>query len=285
MTLASRHDINDETAQSCVEEIDTLREAMKAYPRRGSLYFEYNIPRMSRRADVIVLVDGIVFVVEYKTAEQRFTREAIVQVWDYALDPKNFQEGYLDRILIPILVSPREKDSHCQLTMKHFEDMVYEPLMVNNKKLPEVFGSVLDSVDAKINQRLVTTSGPRVDTRPHLVLLNPKSLFINRIQQRKTQSMVVISTRIRMSRPLQGEKKRKAICFITGVPGAGKTLIALNTAIDQFNRGENAIYLSGNFPLAEVLKEVLTRDYVRRDKIRAKDEKRKACTKQMQKAK
>lgn len=80
-------------------------------------------------------------------------------------------------------------------------------------------------------------------------------------------------------------KKRKAICFITGVPGAGKTLIGLNTAIDQFNRGEKAVYLSGNFPLVEVLQEALTRDYVRRDKIRAKAEKRKACTKAEAKSK
>ena len=78
---------------------------------------------------------------------------------------------------------------------------------------------------------------------------------------------------------------RKAICFITGVPGAGKTLIGLNTAIDQFNRDEKAVYLSGNFPLVEVLQEALARDYVRRDKIKAKQEKRKACTKEEAKSK
>lgn len=76
------------------------------------------------------------------------------------------------------------------------------------------------------------------------------------------------------------EQQRKAICFITGVPGAGKTLIGLNTAIDQFNRGEKAVYLSGNFPLVEVLQEALTRDYVRREKIKAKQEGRKPCTKE-----
>ena len=74
LTLASQHDINDETALSWVEEIETLREALAPYAGRGSLYLEYNIPRMGRRADAIVLIDGIVFVLEYKTAEQRFTR-------------------------------------------------------------------------------------------------------------------------------------------------------------------------------------------------------------------
>ena len=283
LTLASQHDINDETAQSWVEEIDTLREALEAYSGRGSLYFEYNIPRMGRRADVIVLIDGIVFVVEYKTAEQRFTREAMVQVWDYALDLKNFQEGCLDRILIPILVAPKEKDSHCHLTLKHFEDMVYEPLMVNRKKLPKMFGAVLEGVVYKDKPTLSDDQWAKSGYSPTPTIIEAAIALYeeNTVEEitkhggdidKASEELCHIIDHCR-------EKKRKAICFITGVPGAGKTLIGLNTAIDQFNRGEKAVYLSGNFPLVEVLQEALTRDYVRRDKIRAKAEKRKACTK------
>ena len=289
LTLASQHDINDETAQSWVEEIDTLREALEAYSGRGSLYFEYNIPRMGRRADVIVLIDGIVFVVEYKTAEQRFTREAMVQVWDYALDLKNFQEGCLDRILIPILVAPKEKDSHCHLTLKHFEDMVYEPLMVNRKKLSEVFESVLEGVVYKDKPTLDDDQWAKSGYSPTPTIIEAAIALYeeNTVEEitkhggdidKASEELCHIIDHCR-------EKKRKAICFITGVPGAGKTLIGLNTAIDQFNRGEKAVYLSGNFPLVEVLQEALTRDYVRRDKIRAKAEKRKAYTKAEAKSK
>ena len=110
LTQADTYDINKETSSSWVEEIQTLKDSLADYANRGSLYFEYNIPRMGRRADVIALIDDIVFVLEYKTSEQRFTREALVQVWDYALDLKNFQEGSRERILIPILVAPKEKD-------------------------------------------------------------------------------------------------------------------------------------------------------------------------------
>lgn len=289
LTLASQHDINDETAQSWVEEIDTLREALEAYSGRGSFYFEYNIPRMGRRADVIVLIDGIVFVVEYKTAEQRFTREAMVQVWDYALDLKNFQEGCLDRILIPILVAPKEKDSHCHLTLKHFEDMVYEPLMVNRKKLPKMFGAVLEGVVYKDKPTLSDDQWAKSGYSPTPTIIEAAIALYeeNTVEEitkhggdidKASEELCHIIDHCR-------EKKRKAICFITGVPGAGKTLIGLNTAIDQFNRGEKAVYLSGNFPLVEVLQEALTRDYVRRDKIRAKAEKRKACTKAEAKSK
>ena len=289
LTLASQHDINDETAQSWVEEIDTLREALEAYSGRGSLYFEYNIPRMGRRADVIVLIDSIVFVVEYKTAEQRFTRDAMVQVWDYALDLKNFQEGCMDRILIPILVAPREKDSHCQLMLNHFEDMVYEPLMVNRKKLPEVFESVLNGVGYKEKLTFNDDQWAKSGYSPTPTIIEAAIALYeeNTVEDitkhggdidKASEELCHIIDHCR-------EKNRKAICFITGVPGAGKTLIGLNTAIDQFNRGEKAVYLSGNFPLVEVLQEALTRDYVRRDKIRAKAKKRKACTKAEAKSK
>lgn len=124
LTLASAHDINEETSQSWVSEIEVMRNAVSAFKNRGSLYFEYNIPRMGRRADVIAVIDGIIFVLEFKTSEQKFSHEAIVQVWDYALDLKNFQEGCQDRAIVPILVAPGEKDKHCRFMLRHFEDNV-----------------------------------------------------------------------------------------------------------------------------------------------------------------
>ena len=210
-------------------------------------------------------------------------------MWDYALDLKNFQEGCLDRILIPILVAPKEKDSHCHLTLKHFEDMVYEPLMVNRKKLSEVFESVLEGVVYKDKPTLDDDQWAKSGYSPTPTIIEAAIALYeeNTVEEitkhggdidKASEELCHIIDHCR-------EKKRKAICFITGVPGAGKTLIGLNTAIDQFNRGEKAVYLSGNFPLVEVLQEALTRDYVRRDKIRAKAEKRKACTKAEAKSK
>ena len=90
LTLANPHDTNNETTMSWVEEINILKTALADYAGRGSVYFEYNIPRMGRRADVIALIDGIVLVMEFKTSEQKFKRASEVQVWDYALDLKNF---------------------------------------------------------------------------------------------------------------------------------------------------------------------------------------------------
>lgn len=284
-------DINKETSNSWLQEIETLQSSLQPYANRGSIYFEYNIPRMGRRADVIVLIDGVVFVLEYKTAESQFSREAVLQVWDYALDLKNFQEGSLDRTLIPILVVPSEKNRKCLLDLKPFEDDVYQPMMVNAERLQE-------AIEQTLNLPTVhkTVSTPEADDRWAKSGYEPTPTIIeaavalyeeNTVEDITKHGGDIDKAAAELTQIIDycRTNHRKAICFITGVPGAGKTLIGLNTAIDQFNRGETAVYLSGNFPLVEVLQEALTRDYVRRDKIKAKTEYRKPCTKEDAKSK
>lgn len=289
LTLASQHDINDETSQSWVEEIMTLQEALAPYSGHGSIYFEYNIPRMGRRADVIALIDGIVFVLEYKTAEQKFHRDAMIQAWDYALDLKNFQEGSIDRVLVPILVAPKEKDSHCRLDLKHFEDNVYEPLIVNATKLASVIARVLDAIPHSPQTSNEDDAWAKSGYEPTPTIIEAAIALYeeNTVEDITKHGGDIDKAALELTNIIEycRQNNRKAICFITGVPGAGKTLIGLNTAIDQFNRGEKAVYLSGNFPLVEVLQESLTRDYVRREKIKAKKEGRKACTKEEAKSK
>lgn len=283
LTLASQHDINEEMSQSWVEEIKTLRDALLPYSGRGSLFFEYNIPRMGRRADVIAVIDGVVFVLEYKTAEQRFHREAMIQVWDYALDLKNFHEGSRERIIIPILVAPKEKDNHCRLDLKHFEDHVYEPLMVNSSQLRTAIDKVLASVPQEPQTEEADLSWAKSGYAPTPTIIEAAIALYeeNTVEDITKHGGDIDQTSLRLTGIIEEcrKKRRKAICFITGVPGAGKTLIGLNTAIDRFNKDGKAVYLSGNYPLVEVLQEALTRDYVRRDKIKAASEGRKVCTK------
>lgn len=235
------------------------------------------------------MIDGIVFILEYKTANQKFTRDAIIQVWDYALDLKNFQEGSLDRTLIPILVAPTEKDKNCRLELNHFEDNVYEPLMVNANRLQECIEKVLAAIPHSTNIPSQDDKWAKSGYEPTPTIIEAAVALYeeNTVENITKHGGDIDKASAELSKIIEDcrANKRKAICFITGVPGAGKTLIGLNTAIDQFNRGEKAVYLSGNFPLVEVLQEALTRDYVKRDKIRAKQEGRKACTKEEAKSK
>ncbi len=290
LTQSDTHDINKETSNSWVEEIDNLKYSLTGYTDRGSIYFEYNIPRMGRRADVIALIDDIIFILEYKTSEQRFTRDALIQVWDYALDLKNFQEGSLDRVMVPVLVAPKEKNSHCRFDLKHFEDNVYEPLLTNSTRLKECIDNAIQQIphESKFSEeRDEQWAKSGYEPTPTIIEAAVALYEENTVEDITKHGGDIdnASEELRQIINFCRDNSRKAICFITGVPGAGKTLIGLNTAIDQFNRGEKAVYLSGNFPLVEVLQEALTRDYVRREKIKAKLEKRKACTKEEAKSK
>ena len=291
LTLASQHDINDDTSNSWVEEIETLKGVLTPYKERGSVYFEYNIPRMGRRADAILVIDEIIFVLEFKTAGSRFTHDAITQVWDYALDLKNFQEGSLNRVIVPILVAPSEKDRNCSFALNHFEDNVYEPLRTNANRLSEAFSISLTQIPHEVidhsDDRDEQWAKSGYEPTPTIIEAAIALYEENTVEDITKRGGDIDKASTELSRIIDfcRENKRKAICFITGVPGAGKTLIGLNTAIDQFKRGEKAVYLSGNFPLVEVLQEALTRDYVRREKIKAKEEGRKACTKEEAKSK
>lgn len=271
LALAHAHDINQKTSMSWVEEIDILKSALANFSGRGSVYFEYNIPRMGRRADVVALIDGIVLVMEFKTSEQEFTRASGVQVWDYALDLKNFQQGSRDRVLIPILVAPKERNKNCKFDLAPFEDNVYQPLLTNSNRIKECIELIVANIrsahsSSKRDDDTWAKSG--YDPTPTIIEAAVALYEEHNVAEITKHDGDVEQTAVCINRIIDQcrTNRRKAICFVTGVPGAGKTLIGLQTAIDQFNKGEKAVYLSGNFPLVEVLQEALTRDYIRRSK-------------------
>ncbi|WP_370799449.1 DUF2075 domain-containing protein [Xylanibacter rarus] len=290
LTLASQHDINDDTSNSWLEEVEILKNVLTPYNERGSLYFEYNIPRMGRRADVIVVIDEIVFILEFKTAGSRFTHDAITQVWDYALDLKNFQEGSLERIIVPVLVATLERNNNCDFSLNPFKDNVYEPLRTNANRLCDAFSISLENIPhPKIehsDDRDDQWAKSGYEPTPTIIEAAIALYEENTVEDITKHGGDIKKASDELCNIINYCRKnnRKAICFITGVPGAGKTLIGLNTAIDQFNRDEKAVYLSGNFPLVEVLQEALTRDYIRRERIKAKKEGGKACTKEYAKS-
>ena len=102
-----------EQRDSWIEEIKILKGVLEHINKKGDIIFEYTIPRLGKRVDVILLIDGVVFAIEFKvkTGEDSFIVNDKEQVWDYALDLKNFHEESLNRVVVPILVSTDVPDS------------------------------------------------------------------------------------------------------------------------------------------------------------------------------
>ena len=156
MTKYSQFSVDPQTRDSWIEEFDSLREVLTEYKDRGSLYLEYNIPRMGTRADVVLLIDGVVLILEYKTSHRKFTHSAVLQVWDYALDLKNFHDETHTLPVIPIVVAPSESDSRCSITLSSpFADGVFPPLCTNQKHLCECLHNVFANSDVKKLQRTI----------------------------------------------------------------------------------------------------------------------------------
>ncbi len=277
LTGSSQHDINKKTSSSWKEEIKSLKEALKDYSGRGSIYLEYNIPRMGRRVDAIVLINGIVFILEYKTGRQTFNQSARNQVWDYALDLKNFHADSKDRILAPIVVVPCALNEDCQLTPKSSEDKVYEPLFTNTRQLGTAIQNILDQATVQPSQSDEAWANSGYEPTPTIIEAAIALYEKHSVADITKSGGDIEKASKALNRIIDHcqKEKRKAICFITGVPGAGKTLIGLNTAIKLFNQGIGAVYLSGNYPLVEVLQEALTRDYIERKRIITSNEEKK----------
>jgi hypothetical protein len=252
-----------------IEEIQTLQSVLEPY--QGAIYFEYSIPRMGQRIDVVLLIGPVIFVLEFKVGKEKFASRAIDQVWDYALDLKNFHEPSHERFMAPILIATRANSA----------DQRIEPT-AQHKNLIKPIESTVDTLGNAIEQVLRFAEGPVIDIKrwedgrycptptiieAALALYGGHSVKeISRSDasainlSRTTESITsIIST--------AKEKSQKAVCFVTGVPGAGKTLVGLHIATSHMDKNKElySVFLSGNGPLVMILCEALARDKVRRE--------------------
>lgn len=237
----------------------------------GSLHFEFTIPRMGKRIDVVLLEGPVAFVIEFKVGEETIDRSALDQVWDYALDLKNFHESSHDLTLIPILIATEAKLSPSPKLLVD-ADRVYRPIALH----PGAFRATIDSIlKSEAGNTLDGTQWSAAPYHPTPTIVEAaRSLYAQHSVEaiaRHDAGARNLSVTSRRVEELIDEAKRnnsKLICFVTGVPGAGKTLVGLNVATRRGEQGSptHAVYLSGNGPLVAVLQEALTRDEVARRK-------------------
>jgi hypothetical protein len=252
-----------------VEQTALLQTILKSF--NGHIYFEYSIPRMGKRIDALLIIDGAIFVVEFKVGASSFLGADLDQVTDYALDLQNFHEGSHDAYISPVLVST-EFEGVARTDIVHPKDKLFEPICCNGPELKAVISRVLELItDVSIDAVGWETSGYKPTPtiiEATLALYNGHSVVdISRsdagaINLSKTSASV--SEIIKASR----ENSEKAIVFVTGVPGAGKTLVGLNVATDHIDKDDElySVFLSGNGPLVSILQEALARDKVTRSK-------------------
>jgi hypothetical protein len=251
-----------------LEQIAIMRVALEKCGSEGLIAFEFTVPRIGGRIDVLLIVQHVIFVFEFKVGESAFTGHASDQVWDYALDLKNFHSTSHDKPIVPVLVATRAAES--TPVFEAHADQLFRPV----RSLPNQIESVID-------QALLHCSGPNIDvptwksgryTPTPTIIEAAMALYgghrVEEISRSDGSAINLSKTSKALAAIIENAraKQQKAICFVTGVPGAGKTLVGLNIAARYINHGSDlySVFLSGNGPLVSILCEALARDKARR---------------------
>ena len=262
LARAHHHDLEHQQKYAWLSQIRILKNQLSAHPE-GVLFFEFSIPRMGKRADVLLLYKGIVFVIEFKVGAKSFDRHSIDQVHDYALDLKNFHLGSHTLSIVPILLATDAPAPTTQHKVMWEEYDVAAPMLSNAGNLSMVLQS-FDPV-GEIDVSKWRASGYRPTPT---IIEAAQTLYRNHdvreISRSDAGAINLQVTAQRIDEIIRASKRdrHKSICFITGVPGAGKTLAGLNIATIRAEHHEDAVFLSGNGPLVKVLQEALARDQV-----------------------
>jgi hypothetical protein len=268
------HTLEEQQRWAWLQQIAILKAA---FSRRleGWIFLEFYIPRMGKRADAVLIAKNIVFVIEFKVGASKHSSSGFDQVEDYALDLKNFHEGSHAVPIVPVLVSTNAEPEPTP-DLAFAGDLVASPVGTNQTGLR----SLIDGICARsafptldIDEWMVKGYKPtptiveaaEILYRTHSVTEISRSDAGAKNLQETNASVSAVIDRARLSR-------KKAICFVTGVPGSGKTLAGLNisTRRSEEHHDEHAVFLSGNGPLVEVLREALARDKARREGISKK---------------
>lgn len=274
-TLAASNpfELSPEQRDAWLGEIALLRTLLPPYRGRGSVFFEFSIPRMGRRVDVALILDGVVFVLEFKVGAREFSAADIEQVWDYALDLKNFHRASHALTIIPILVATEAKTVPAAIRFPFADDRVFEPVNASPETLAGTLRDALALAERRENFDANAWATSAYSPTPTIIEA-ASALYSNHsveaISRSDAAAKNLSETCAEISKIIAACKANgeKAICFVTGVPGAGKTLVGLNIATQESTNGQPAVYLSGNGPLVAVLTEALARDKVRRERAR-----------------
>jgi hypothetical protein len=252
-----------------LEEIRILKNVLQPY--KGSVYFEYSIPRMGKRIDVVLVIGSVIFILEFKVGEKEFHSHAIDQVWDYALDLKNFHETSHHPYIAPILIATKAEVSAAIISTSH-NDKLLTPIRCNEELLNQIIVDVLRFSDGTEINPIEWETG-RYQPTPTIIeaaMALYSGHSVQDISRSDASAVNLAQTSDAISEIIQFSKQNsvKSICFVTGVPGAGKTLVGLNIATKHIDKDNDlySVFLSGNGPLVAILREALARDKVQRER-------------------
>jgi len=270
LTAASEFDVDLLQREAWQQEVRVLRQALLPFGD-GDLFLEFVVPRLGKRIDAVLLLHGHLIVLEFKVGATVFARADIDQVWDYALDLKNFHETSHDRSIWPGLVITGNTGKLIE-GQEQAKDKVAEPTLLSSDRLGEWLARI---AGVRVQEASAANEWQRGRYRPTPTIIEAATSLYRRhsvkeIARHDAGAKNLAQTSEAVARIIERSRANgwKSICLVTGVPGAGKTLVGLDVATRfQDAKSElHSVYLSGNGPLVAILSEALARDKVEQEK-------------------
>jgi hypothetical protein len=274
MALQNDFDLTGTQRNAWLEEAEILHRVLAHHT--GAIYLEFTIPRMGRRIDALVIIGPVIFVLEFKVGEQIFSSRDVDQVVDYALDLHNFHEGSHDAFIAPVLICTHARRDLRRIPDTRPSGRLFEVSLTNSDGLAGTIERILSLVEASEIQ-IDQWEGSGYKPTPTIIeatLALYRGHSVTEISRSDAGATNLSKTAGTVAAIIAVTKARsqKAICFVTGVPGAGKTLVGLDAATKHIEHRDElySVFLSGNGPLVEILREALARDKVRQERLRGR---------------
>ena len=254
--------INKEQSDAWENQISCLQDKLETHGVSGDIIFEYDIVRLGKRIDVILLIKHMVFSLEFKNGAKGFLCKDARQAEDYAIDIKNFHKESEDLYVCPILIATESKASNNQDIGSYPDKQIY----LQKENMETLVPKVLSLTDKYGNDEEIDFekwfNSPYYPT-PTIIEAAIEAYTTHNLTEIAKSESVDDNTRKcedSISKIVEYAKnnKKKCVCFVTGVPGAGKTLVGLDVVSRNIGTSRS-VYLSGNGPLVEVLREALLR--------------------------
>jgi hypothetical protein len=274
MARRNDFDLTGTQRDAWLEQTEILQRVLARHT--GAVYLEFTIPRMGRRIDAVVIIGPVIFVLEFKVGEDTFLPQDIDQVVDYALDLHNFHEGSHGAYIAPVLICTRASGDRQYVPGARPSDRLFNVSRINTDGLAHTIERLLDLVEEPVIHIGTWEDGGYKPT-PTIIeatLALYRGHSVAEISRSDAGATNLSTTAHSVASIIEATKtaSRKAICFVTGVPGAGKTLVGLDAATKHINTTDElySVFLSGNGPLVKVLQEALARDKVRQEGLRGR---------------
>lgn len=264
-----QHDLEELQKNAWLKQIHFLKSELLYI--EGYIYFEFSIPRMGKRVDNILIIKDFIFIIEFKVGDFHYTRDAQYQTIDYCLDLKNFHEGSHNKTIIPILIATNASNTENDIAKAI---ALEKSILCNSGNFRNIINEILLTQTASETIQINDWEDSTYKPTPTIIEAAQalyKGHNVEEISRSDSGAINLSRTAATINKIIEAAKAKneKSICFLTGVPGAGKTLAGLNIANERLKKdeSEHSVFLSGNGPLVDVLREALTRDSVETAKL------------------